>query len=141
MSVGSEGAIRDSMALLERMMAQQPEALLGALEPGDREIVIAELRELANRAARVRAEADLLEVAGAVQRLVRGTPAWATLLLPKKRKVRKVTPAYDKKVHEIYLQDPSQIAQERAAQIRNHVVKTRERLERALREAPPERRG
>ncbi len=140
-----EDAVRDSMALLERMMAQKPETVLGALEPAEREKVIAELRVLANQAAGVQAKMDLLYVTSAVHRLVRGTPGLASLLLPQEARLtvapeqpkrRKVTADYDERVYR-----KSQYAQDRAAEIRNHVVTCRERLERALREAPEGRRG
>ncbi len=131
-----EETVRDSQVLLEQM-TEEPEAVLEALQPAERTEVVAELHTLSERAARVQTEAELMEVADAVHRLVEETPALAALLLPreigatrvpKRRKTRKITvdnhkAAYSKDLH----------AQEHAARIRNRVVECRGQLEQALR--------
>lgn len=130
-----EETVRDSQVLLEQM-TEEPEAVLEALQPAERTEVVTELRALSGRAAEVQTEAELVEVADAVHRLVEETPALAALLLPKemdvtrarkRRKTRKITvdqheAAYSKDLH----------AQEHAARIRNRVVECRGQLEQAL---------
>ena len=68
------------MTLLERM-AEEPRTVLETLNPTEQERVITELGVLAERAAGVQAEADLLYVADAVHRMVEETPALGVLLL------------------------------------------------------------
>jgi hypothetical protein len=96
-------AVRNSQALLEQISGQ-PEAVLAALDPGERVRVVDELSALAERASGVQAEADLLYVAEAVHGLIEETPALAALLLPTETetrvnrgrlKTRKLTRDYD----------------------------------------------
>jgi hypothetical protein len=136
--MNAEESVQASMTLLERM-AEEPRAVLETLNPTEQERVITELGVLAERAAGVQAEADLLYVADAVHRMVEETPALGVLLLPDEVPVdaaqeqqpttRKITATYDEAAYR-----KSRHAQERAAQIRNRVVECRQRLERALRE-------
>lgn len=128
-------AMRNSQALLEQISGQ-PEAVLAALDPGERVRVVDELSALAERASGVQAEADLLYVAEAVHGLIEETPALAALLLPTETetrvdrgrlKTRKLTRDYDDAA---YRKSPR--AQRQAAQIRNRVVECRQNLTRAL---------
>ena len=132
----TEKTVRESMAMLERM-SEAPETVLEALDPAHRDRVITRLGVLADRAAGVQAEADLMYVAGAVRRLVEETPALAAWLMPGETgeaaqagpRRRKITFGYDQAAYR-----KSRYAQEQAAQIRNHVVECRARLESALQE-------
>lgn len=133
-----EETVHASMMLLEHM-SEDPRAVLEALTPTEQQRVMTELGVLAERAAGVQAEADLLYVADAVQRLLEEIPALGVLLLPDEMRVnaaqeqrprtRKITATYDQTAYR-----KSRHAQERAAQIRNRVIECRQRLEKALRE-------
>ena len=135
--MNAEETVRASLTLLEQM-SEEPGTVLEALNPTEQERVMTELGVLAERAAGVQAEADLLFVADSVHRLVEEIPALGVLLLPDEMRVdaaqeqrprtRKVTVNYDQAAYR-----KSRHAQERAAQIRNRVVECRQRLEKALR--------
>ena len=135
--MNAEDSVRASMTLLEHM-SEEPRTVLEALNPTEQERVITELGVLAEQAAGVQAEADLLYVADSVHRLVEEIPALGVLLLPDEMRVnaaqeqgprtRKITKTYDERAYR-----KSRHAQERAAQIRNRVVECRQRLEKALR--------
>jgi hypothetical protein len=99
--------------------------------------VVSHLHVISGKTVEVRSEADLLYVANTVWRLVKETPALSALLLPQdayatearnRRKRRKVSRAD----HEA-AQRESRYAQERAAQIRNHIVECHQKLAQALR--------
>jgi hypothetical protein len=135
--MGVAETVRDSEVLLEQM-TEKPEAVLEALDPEDGVRVMSNLHVLTSEAAKVRSEADLLYVANRLRRLVEGMPALAALFLlsdphateaRKRSKRRKITKAYYEAA-----QQESRHAQERAAQIRNHVVECRQNLGRALQE-------
>ncbi len=65
--------VRESQKLLEQM-ARYPAAVLGSLGQVEHERLIEELDMLADRAAAVRTEADLLDVAQEIRRLIEKTP-------------------------------------------------------------------
>jgi len=102
------------------------------------------LRALADRCAEVEDKEALRHATDAVHRLVGETPALGALLLPRETSVtlprerpttRKVTFEYDQKAYR-----KSRYAQDRGAQIRNHVVVCRQKLESALQEYSEDRR-
>ena len=132
----AQARTQNSIALLERM-ATYSEKMLKILTPAERISVEAELRTLADRAGKVRTEADLLYVADETYQLVKGTPALAALLLTRRRSIRPeyFTGGYDTEDRK------AEYAQAHAAQIRNHVVACRDSLERALEELPWAREG
>jgi hypothetical protein len=125
-------SVRDSQVLLEQLI-EEPEAVLEALDTEEQARLVAELGTLDYRAAEVRTEADLLYVADAIHRLIEETPTLAALLLPQgidmeaAQNQRKITTDY----HEA-TSSRGRYVQEHAAQIRNHVVACRRRLEQTL---------
>ena len=127
---------QESIALLERM-ARYSERMLEVLNPAERISVEAELRALADRAGKVRTEADLLYVADETYQLVRATPALAALLLTRRRSIR---PEYFIGDH-VTEDRKAEYAQAHAAQIRNHVVACRDGLERVLEGLPLGKEG
>jgi len=132
--VEAQARTQDSIALLERM-AKYSETMLEVLNSAERIRVEEELRGLADRAGKVRTEADLLDVADKTYQLVKGMPALAALLLTRRRSIR---PEY----FIGYAEDRKEgYAQAHAAQIRNHVVACRDGLERALEELPWAKEG
>lgn len=135
LEMGIAETAQESEMLLEKML-KEPEAVLETLDPADRDKVVADLYELADRSEKVQSEADLMAVANKIWRLIESTPGLDTFLLefserPKSTasKRRKITAAY----HERSRRE-SQYAQERAAQIRNRIIECRQNLERALQE-------
>ena len=135
--MGVAETVQDSEVLLKHL-TEEPEVVVEALTLEERARVVSDLHVLADKAAEVRSEADLLYVANAVWLLVKETPTLAALLLPQdayatetrnRRKRRKVSRAHHEAV-----QRESRHAQERAAQIRNHIVESHQKLVQALRE-------
>jgi hypothetical protein len=138
--VDKDRMVSDSLILLEQM-AENPEEVVEALAPAERESIVDILRALEGQSAGVRDEAELLALADAVNRLVEETPALAALLLPEEMDVGAV-----QEERKITLEDygadapESQYVQEYAPQIRNHIVECRQELERQLHELFPEER-
>jgi hypothetical protein len=141
--VDSEQRVLGSLTLLEKMAAK-PHAVLDVLTLSDQEKIMDQLRVLTEEASGVEAEADLAYVIDKVHLLVAETPALAALLLAQEVRMpvtqdqattRKVTRKRDLEAYR-----KSRHAQERAAQIRNHVVECRRRLEQALLEPPQKHR-
>jgi len=134
--VEAQARTQDSIALLERM-AKYSETMLEVLNSAERIRVEEELRGLADRAGKVRTEADLLDVADKTYQLVKGMPALAALLLTRRRSIR---PEYFSGDYDTE-DRKAEYAQAHAAQIRNHVVACRDGLERALEELPWAKEG
>jgi hypothetical protein len=153
LAVDIEKAVRGSIRLLERM-AEDPNAVLKALDPEEQDRVMTELRMLADWSTRVRNEADLRNLTDAVHCLIEETPALTAFLssreggvtaVQKRRTTRTITSGYTdsrplgtsggrtKSAYE------SWHVRAHADQIGNHVFNVRQKLEWALRERPQER--
>jgi len=126
--------VEDARILLEQM-SESPDTVLTSLDQAEQSTVIAALAGLADRAAAVQTEAELLTVAEAMHRLVEDTPALRALLLPSEEEV-----AAARAQRTITLADhrattnTNAHVHAHAAQIRNTMVECRQRLEQALRE-------
>ena len=79
--MGVAETVQDSEVLLKHL-TEEPEVVVEALTLEERARVVSDLHVLADKAAEVRSEADLLYVANAVWLLVKETPTLAALLLP-----------------------------------------------------------
>ena len=120
-----ERKIEQSQMLLERM-GREPEKVLEALGPSERDLVLDELSALANRAATARKGSELLVLAEDVLRLVADRPAL------KERfpvAIRRAGTQADLDI----MYTESQVM-ERAGQIDNSVVELREAIEEELKE-------
>jgi len=121
--------VGDSLVLL-RQMRRRPDRVRAALDRAEQqEQVVMRLRALEEQAARVQTDAELLELADAVHRLVEETPALARLLLPKEMDV-----AAAQQKRTLYLEDseasPEDLhVQEFTPQILNEVREIRWEIE------------
>ena len=138
LAVDTDRMVSDSLTLLEQM-TENPEEVVGALVPTERQRTVEKLRALEEQSAGVQNEAELLALADAVNGLVEKTPALAALLLPEGMDVGAA-----QEQRRITLEDygadapESRYVQEYAPQIRNHIVECRKELERQLQELFPE---
>lgn len=133
-----EEIVRNSELLLKQL-AEEPETVLKALSTAERTGVVSILQDLSIEAAEARSEADLLYVANRVRRLVEKTPALAAQLsLPNLYPTRRRGVSASNHQAE---QRESRYAQERAAQIRNHIVECQQRLSQALQTFPHRENG
>src|SRR5215213_6489163 len=135
--MSADEMVRSSLTLLEQMI-EEPEAVLEALGPADRNRINAQLSELANQATEVRTEGELMDVAGGFHRLIGETPELANLLqsngfgsrwAPKRRPTRSISEEQHRNAYR-----KSQYVREHAARLRNRMVECREVLESVLRE-------
>jgi hypothetical protein len=141
--------VQSSRKLLERM-ARRPEEVLEALDPLERRSLLSELDVLADQAASVQSEEDLSRLSDAIHRLFARIPALSQQEVgvaepPRQRVRRKITVDYDEKAYRIdSYRDTKEddevrrriYAMQHAAQIRNFVVESRLRLEKALQQNP-----
>jgi hypothetical protein len=130
--------VQSSLTLLEQMI-EEPEAVLQALGPADRNKINTQLSELADQATVVRTEGELMGVAGGFHRLIGETPELANLLqsngfgsrgAPKRRPTRSISEEQHRNAY-----CKSQYVREHAARLRNRMVECREVLESVLRES------
>ena len=120
-----ERKIEQSQALLARM-THEPEKVLEALGPSERDEVLDELRLLADRAATARKGSELLTLADDVLRIVAGRPELKRRFPVTLR--RAGTPA------DLDIMYSESQVMERAGQIDNSVVELREAIEKELKE-------
>ncbi len=120
-----ERKIGQSQALLARMTAE-PEKVLEALEPSERDLVLDELRALADRAAAARKGSELATLADDVIRLVTDRPA-----LEKRFPVTVRRTGTQADIDVMYTESEVMV---RAGQIDNSVVELRKAIEEELRE-------
>jgi hypothetical protein len=135
--MSADEMVRSSLTLLEQMI-EEPEAVLEALGPANRNKINTQLSELANQATEVRTEGELMDVAGGFHRLIGETPELANLLqsngfgsrwAPKRRPTRSISEEQHRNAYR-----KSQYVREHAARLRNRMVECREVLEWVLRE-------
>lgn len=112
-------------------MSEDPGAVLGLLDPAERDRLVTQLSELADWSAEAKDEADLLYVTDTLHRvlMLRNSEATSAQERPT---TRKITPEYDEDAYSLEKHASSLYAQEHAAQIHNHVVQCRDRLEQEL---------
>lgn len=120
-----ERKIEQSQTLLEQM-TREPEKVLEALGPSERDLVLDELRVLAHRAATARKGSELLSLAEDVLRLVADRPALKEQFPVT---IRRAGTQADLDI----MYTESQVM-ERAGQIDNSVVELREAIEEELKE-------
>jgi hypothetical protein len=125
----AESIVRGAEALLEQIV-EEPDEVLVALDQAGRDRVLEQRGALADQAARVRDDADLLELADAIHRLAEETPALRSLLLEEagldlgaERAQREVTLADHRATGR-----QSVYSQQRAAQLQNSVIQCRAQL-------------
>jgi hypothetical protein len=120
--------------ILLRQMSEYPAEVAQVLDDGARSAVLGELDALADRAAAIDSNADLLSLADAVHRLVEDRAPLRALLLPAGASVageqaqRTVTLADQQATTEL-----SSCPAELAPQIRNAVIECRAQLQATLR--------
>jgi hypothetical protein len=126
--------VQDSLVLLQQL-TRYSKRVLSKLDQAERDKVREELRALDDQTAGVSSEAELLDVADAVHRLVEETPALKTLLLPEEMDVEAAQEERRITLEDYGANPPeSRYVQEYAPQIRNHIVECRQELERQLQE-------